>query len=1298
MEVPTASSTGTGGTTFQVSAMNVFSAPAIPVPQTPVDAEGGNGEAMMGYGYGGYANAGYGNGYANGYGNAGGYETQVVQAAARDETVVSQLNATYEWTIPDFVNITEDKIVSLPFGGHDWKWQLVLYPRGSTDSEHTHLSCFLRPLRNLDEIDAGDLWRRGILSFQIRIMRGTSSGGSGSYADTFSGYGNQDETGLKEILVEDTSASSFTGFDSSYPGWGFTYLLDLARINEAISPSGSLTISAVVSADIQTNWTTSSYPWTLHNFDINAFSQGEFISPTFGPPESQWCIVLSKVDNSLSGHLQPVLSNDERYLGTCWRRSVSSLTLKVRSAEQPQSSYGGPSPVQYAVTKTLTGGFTFKLDSMSTGWPNLIDVDKLDTVIDSMGSVVIEGEVTWDPNSLEREWGRGTRTFLVTKGKEASGFEQQIAEERRIAASAVERGREVAEGLRKELEVARTADARVHRLETVLKGVRASMAGMVARIEDGTAGEGLPDAERLDDEDAVKLRARLYAAEADLARAREELKFGGGVGGGLGLDTNFSAETRAAHRKMSMASPVGDTGDSDRLPVGDAIVNLKNEVASARMALEDVSLRNLNGAGGRGEADRAAVRADLAMVVAELEVARAALSESLAAVSVTEVEASVVSALREEVTDVVVGLEKVRAQIVFDSFCFEDPSRVLVPPSLGAVSAPEMHSIASPVMQVENALAPPPANTMGGPLAGPPPPMNGFVQRKSGNVKGGGHSPALAALQVSPPLALDGGFALGAAAASAARAEPWTPADGTGKGLDSVVLEQILHKLDRIPKRGAGFLSLLFALLLTISSAFLVYSAVHVHCASDNPSPICSSVVPAYHAITGGIHVAAEGFVRDIMPKIVKVGGGVLNQSVKVGQGAMKKVQKGMKKKRVPLTVTVTDVRVNTVTQEITSTALVTTTTTSVSTSLVEVVTTTTAVVPASEPTGFAAAVPVDAGAPPPHVGHEVPPPHVGIEDVPPPVAAVPPPVLPEDLYATASEAVVETVTTTEAPPAEPSEAKYSWSDGYGAVPHAAVPPPVVPVAAESIVEDGGVAADATTTAEVAPTAAPEASSSPADGPYSSSVTTTTSSSTTAAVKSTKSRRPWFGKAKENPSSVPPPESVVTDSVPIPPAPPAEIVSVAEEVVSSVPVVNAAETPVETVVPTETVAEVSVSVMPAVDEPHIPTYEPPALTDVPLETFEVPVASATTEVTPPPLESAEVPPVAVGVESVAGPTPTGESDVPPPVVLFGDEFEPTSVVSVESERPAPITVVDPPRPTDFEGADRDGGVPVRDEL
>ncbi|KAI8912330.1 hypothetical protein DFJ77DRAFT_413022, partial [Powellomyces hirtus] len=60
-------------------------------------------------------------------------------------------------------------LVSLPFGPSNWRWQLVVYPKGAGDGAGSHISAFIRPLKNELETAAGDAWQRPINEFTIRV-------------------------------------------------------------------------------------------------------------------------------------------------------------------------------------------------------------------------------------------------------------------------------------------------------------------------------------------------------------------------------------------------------------------------------------------------------------------------------------------------------------------------------------------------------------------------------------------------------------------------------------------------------------------------------------------------------------------------------------------------------------------------------------------------------------------------------------------------------------------------------------------------------------------------------------------------------------------------------------------------------------------------------------------------------------------------------------------------------------------------------------------------------------------------
>ncbi|KAJ3204714.1 hypothetical protein HDU67_009351 [Dinochytrium kinnereticum] len=547
---------------------------------------------------------------------------------------VSTLSCTCEWTIPNFLSITDTKIVSAPFGPSDWRWEMVLYPHGSPGSNCSHLSCFLRPVKNQNEINAGDSWTRPILNFTIQVFKGSG----GSIADMFGAPPTHGSVN-REVLIQDTSASSFTAFDTSHPGWGFTYLLDLSCISDAISYTGSLTLAAIVSADFDAYWTAS---------------------------------------------------------------TVSAL----------------PS-----------------------------------------------------------------------------------------------------------------------------------------------------------DEESLALRAKLYAVESDLARAKEDLRLH--ISSSVDPALFESKPSTLVSRKMSLPSGGEDTVDVDKLPVAQAIQNLKNELESARASLDEATERSSlilsSTVTATVDTERAALRADLAMVYAELEVARAALVDSVAAeepMALQERYFGLLEAVRTELFEVLSRFESIRASLVFDGYSYHDPSASSVVAASQPVTAVSyvdnsqweglLNAERAERSRLETEIAALRANQANGPRMLEVP-VTGLRQRRVSADPSGGRSGALGSLQI--PTASARGIDNSS--------EPWTPVEGTfGRGISSAklnaeVLTKIMHKLDKIPNRSSNSFN---SLLFTLTALFLAYSAIHVHCASDSPTPFCTTIVPAYTSLTSGIHLMAESFVNDLVP------------------------------------------------------------------------------------------------------------------------------------------------------------------------------------------------------------------------------------------------------------------------------------------------------------------------------------------------------------------------------------------------------------------------------------------------
>ncbi|KAI9334383.1 hypothetical protein BDR26DRAFT_866954 [Obelidium mucronatum] len=376
------------------------------------------------------------------------------------ETLIeTNLVASYKWTIDAFSSISDEKIVSPPFGSSDHPWQLVVYPRGSLksssedDAENDQvgrfLSCFLRPLKTLREIEEGEDWFRPVRRFTIRVHKPRQQPERPSY-----GYSEEDDQQPEEsfsytispshpladeipedVLVQDTSVDTeFNGFAASVPGWGFTTLLPLEdQLPLALDPNtGSLTLSACVESLPTVPWTTQTYSWAIPGIQNEIDSQiSTLVSPAFGPPNAQWTIHLNPEYSSqtVSAFLQPSLSPAELDSPN-WTRSISSFTLKIQS---PQSEYGYTHSPSHVSSKTLTGGYTFSApDNLSTGWPGMLRLDQIAGCVDSHGIFRVDVEVTWISSSaVVTHQAAGTSSVMNAVGLSVTnGISEEEVQER----------------------------------------------------------------------------------------------------------------------------------------------------------------------------------------------------------------------------------------------------------------------------------------------------------------------------------------------------------------------------------------------------------------------------------------------------------------------------------------------------------------------------------------------------------------------------------------------------------------------------------------------------------------------------------------------------------------------------------------------------------------------------------------------------------------------------------------------------------------------------------------------------
>ncbi|KAJ3291534.1 hypothetical protein HDU79_002316 [Rhizoclosmatium sp. JEL0117] len=589
--------------------------------------------------------------------------------ATHTETYIeTNLVASFKWAIENFASITDEKLVSPPFGSSDHRWQIVVYPRGPANSDNSHLSGFLRPLKSQAEEDAGEDWFRAVKKFTIRVHKpnerpsyGQSEEVEESYSYTLSPSHPLVDQIPDDVLVQDTSLESdFNGFGAATPGWGFTTLapLDLIYSEGLDSETGTLTVSASVESLPSVPWVTQTFSWAIPTIQDHLDSNTPtFASPVFGStPAHQWTIHLTPdyTSNTLSAYLQPQLSSQEQ--GN-WTRSISSFTLKIQS---PQSEFGYTHSPSHVSSKTLTGGYIFSAQNMSTGWPGFLSLDQVPGCVDSTGTMRVDVEVTWiqqisgsttttttntDPNNgvsqeeiarLEAEWDAKVQALVHEAEQmrgQISGLETAVVEAKEETSRESDFVSELQEELaavKEELGNVRDEVAQLGSQEEKIKVVKARLAVLRASFENGVGFESVTEKDLLnEDVDAEEgeskvglrvlyteleketgfyvLKAKCSMLEADKASLRElvrdlriknqELK---GTGG---------RTSPTLHRRMSFVSEAGADGP---VRVEEVLENSREEADTARQTLDEFYQR------GEYSSDMAAQVAEKAACLADL--------------------------------------------------------------------------------------------------------------------------------------------------------------------------------------------------------------------------------------------------------------------------------------------------------------------------------------------------------------------------------------------------------------------------------------------------------------------------------------------------------------------------------------------------------------------------------------------------------------------------------------------------------------------------------------------------------
>ncbi|KAJ3286195.1 hypothetical protein HK104_009145 [Borealophlyctis nickersoniae] len=661
--------------------------------------------------------------------------------------VPSKLFASYVWVVQGFHQVSDEKLVSPPFGPEDWRWQLVIYPKGAGDGAGTHISGFIRPLKSEAEIAAGDAWVRPIKEFSFRVRRAIPGSPVMGLSDP-----NED------FLVADTSDPSFDAFSAGMTGWGFPELLDLNNLSDAVTYDGTLTIEADVIGDLTNEWALYQYQWDIPSF--LQLTEDEALSQPFGTADCQWRIQLFRQGNKegqgthLSAFLIPHKSEREIALGDSWSRPIVSLTIKIRTSNS----------AEVVISKTLTGGYIYGGVNLSTGWAQLVELSRLNEILDWYGTLSIQAEVMWDPTfgSSGTELGRvrdaladaaaevptlrraveglreeldgargevvNVRAELTASHNELDGVRAELGATQAdltTARSQVESLGTEAENLRTQVESAESKIAALQKIEAKYAFAQKELSDAYVRLEEGervkerlAAAKAELQAVRNSQDTADGLRVKLAEVKATLSALRA------GMEDGAVLEAKESDEEDAASLKAKLLQVQSDMARSaadlaatqveldqktramtdaaifaptkteepdesvsDLPPLPAALRSVRNELLVAKAVLEDAGMPET-------ETERAALSAEVTMVMAELDVARAALVDAVSKLSDGEI-SPVDDEMAQDLEAIKRELSTVRAQLAAARSALDDGFGAMDPSIVGSGTQTPEGSVAA---------------------------------------------------------------------------------------------------------------------------------------------------------------------------------------------------------------------------------------------------------------------------------------------------------------------------------------------------------------------------------------------------------------------------------------------------------------------------------------------------------------------------------------------------------------------------------------------------------------------------
>ncbi|KAI9333047.1 hypothetical protein DFJ73DRAFT_630107, partial [Zopfochytrium polystomum] len=121
------------------------------------------------------------------------------------------------------------KVTSPAFGPAKCQWEIALYPDGQGATRGTHIGIFLDVVKSDHELRLADAYSRPILSFRISVLR----------------KGVSDDI----LAAKERDPFNADGFGAGFmhpKSWGWAAFLPVAKLDEALTPSGAIVVQAEV--------------------------------------------------------------------------------------------------------------------------------------------------------------------------------------------------------------------------------------------------------------------------------------------------------------------------------------------------------------------------------------------------------------------------------------------------------------------------------------------------------------------------------------------------------------------------------------------------------------------------------------------------------------------------------------------------------------------------------------------------------------------------------------------------------------------------------------------------------------------------------------------------------------------------------------------------------------------------------------------------------------------------------------------------------------------------------------------